>query len=109
MRGAEELRRRIARRRRRQRPHLHRAVRAVGHRVEVRRQHADRLAAVRRHLLVAVARERLVRVDGDQDVPGVRVDQVLRVPEAQVEEQADKLIELDQQKTSFFQNISQSY
>ena len=82
-----ELRRRIARRRR-QRPHLHRAVRAVGHRVEVRRQHADRLAAVRRHLLVAVARERLVRVDGDQDVPGVRVDQVLRVAEAQVEEQA---------------------
>ena len=64
------------------------APRAVGDRVDVRRQHAERAPAVPLHRLLGVQRgQPLVRVEREQHGAGVRVDRVGAVPQLEVVEQ----------------------
>ena len=64
------------------------APRAVGDRVDVRRQHAERAPAVPLHRLLGVQfGQPLVRVEREQHGAGVRVDRVGAVPQLEVVEQ----------------------
>ena len=73
-----------------------RLVRLLRHRVRVRLDDAERAADVRLHQVVAVDRQHLERVDGEQDGAGVRVDGLLLL-EAQAHVVEDRrLADVDQ-------------